>query len=67
MSRSMPPVAGSLVKASGRDGWYFGIGVRQQAQQTGRDRRGFGVELARRLGVAQRTAQRLLTAAEARH
>jgi hypothetical protein len=37
------------------------------AQQTGRDRRGLGVELAGRLGVAQRTAQRLLTAAEARH
>ena len=37
-----------------------------EARQDGRDRRGLGVELARRLGVAQRTAQRLLTAAESR-
>jgi hypothetical protein len=36
-----------------------------EAQQSGRERRGLGVELARRLGVPQRTAQRLLTAAEA--
>ncbi len=36
-----------------------------EARQDGRDLRGLGVELARRLGVAQRTAQRLLTAAEA--
>lgn len=37
------------------------------ACEAGRDRRGLGVELARRLGVPQRTAQRLLTAVEARH
>ncbi|GAA3950735.1 hypothetical protein Aau02nite_92460 [Amorphoplanes auranticolor] len=37
-----------------------------EARQDGRDRRGLGVELARRLGVAQRTAQRLLTVADAR-
>ncbi|MGA5305957.1 hypothetical protein ACPCHT_39130 [Nucisporomicrobium flavum] len=35
-----------------------------EADAAGRDRRGLGVELARRLGVPQRTAQRLLTAAE---
>ena len=34
-----------------------------QAREAGQDRRGLGVELARRLGVAQRTAQRLLTIA----
>ena len=38
-----------------------------EAYQDGRGRRGLGVELARRLGVAQRTAQRLLTAAEIDH
>jgi hypothetical protein len=37
-----------------------------EARQDGRDRRGLGVELARRLDVAQRTAQRLLTVAEGR-
>ncbi|MET0494328.1 MAG: hypothetical protein ABW000_14470 [Actinoplanes sp.] len=36
-----------------------------EARHDGRDRRGLGVELARRLGIAQRTAQRLLTVAEA--
>lgn len=36
-----------------------------KARKTGRDRRGLGVELAGRLGIAPRTAQRLLTAAEA--
>ena len=36
-----------------------------EAREAGRDRRGLGVELARRLGVPQRTAQRLLTVAEA--
>ncbi|GAB1641520.1 hypothetical protein [Krasilnikovia sp. MM14-A1259] len=36
-----------------------------EARAAGRDRRGLGVELARRLGVPQRTAQRLLTVAEA--
>ncbi len=36
-----------------------------EAEAAGRDRRGLGVELARRLGVPQRTAQRLLTAADA--
>lgn len=36
-----------------------------EAGKDGRDRRGLGVELARRLDIAQRTAQRLLTAAEA--
>jgi hypothetical protein len=35
-----------------------------EADAAGRDRRGLGVELSRRLGVAQRTAQRLLTAAD---
>ncbi len=35
-----------------------------EAEAAGRDRRGLGVELARRLGVPQRTAQRLLTAAD---
>lgn len=34
-----------------------------QARAARRDRRGLGVELARRLGIAERTAQRLLTAA----
>jgi hypothetical protein len=34
-----------------------------EAREAGRDRRGLGVELARRLGVPQRTAQRLLTVA----
>ena len=34
-----------------------------QARAAGRDRRGLGVELAHRLGVGERTAQRLLTAA----
>ncbi|GLY98829.1 hypothetical protein [Actinoplanes sp. NBRC 103695] len=34
-----------------------------EADATGRDRRGLGIELARQLGVAQRTAQRLLAAA----
>jgi len=34
-----------------------------EARAAGRDRRGLGVELARRLGIAERTAQRLLTAA----
>ena len=34
-----------------------------EADATGRDRRGLGIELARRLGVAQRTAQRLLATA----
>jgi hypothetical protein len=38
-----------------------------EAQAAGRDRRGLGIELGRRLGVAQRTAQRLLTAADADH
>jgi hypothetical protein len=36
-----------------------------EARSAGRDRRGLGVELARRLGIGQRTAQRLLTAASA--
>ncbi|RZU48797.1 hypothetical protein EV385_0521 [Krasilnikovia cinnamomea] len=36
-----------------------------EAREAGHDRRGLGVELARRLGIAPRTAQRLLTAAEA--
>jgi hypothetical protein len=36
-----------------------------EADATGRDRRGLGIELAQRLGVAQRTAQRLLAAASA--
>ncbi|GAA0490856.1 hypothetical protein Ade02nite_23400 [Paractinoplanes deccanensis] len=36
-----------------------------EAAATGHGRRGLGAELARRLGVAERTAQRLLTAAEA--
>ncbi|GAA3346575.1 hypothetical protein GCM10020358_58080 [Amorphoplanes nipponensis] len=35
-----------------------------EAREAGRDRRGLGVELARRLGTSQRTAQRLLTVAE---
>ena len=35
-----------------------------EAREAGRDRRGLGVELARRLGIPQRTAQRLLTTAE---
>ena len=34
------------------------------AHNTGRDRRGLGVELAHRLGVSERVAQRLLAAAE---
>jgi hypothetical protein len=34
-----------------------------EADRSGWDRRGLGVELARRLGIAERTAQRLLTAA----
>jgi hypothetical protein len=34
-----------------------------EALAAGRDRRGLGVELARRLGIAERTAQRLLSAA----
>jgi hypothetical protein len=34
-----------------------------EARATGRDRRGLGVELAQRLGIGERTAQRLLTAA----
>jgi hypothetical protein len=38
-----------------------------EADAAGRDRRGLGVELARRLGVPQRTAQRLLTAADAQN
>jgi hypothetical protein len=38
-----------------------------EAREAGRDRRGLGVELARRLGVPQRTAQRLLTVAENQH
>jgi hypothetical protein len=33
------------------------------ARAAGRDRRGLGVELAHRLGIGERTAQRLLTAA----
>ncbi|MGC9667434.1 hypothetical protein ACNTMW_12865 [Planosporangium sp. 12N6] len=36
-----------------------------EAQEAGRDRRGLGVELARRLGIPERTAQRLLAVAEA--
>lgn len=36
-----------------------------EAREAGRDRRGLGVELARRLGIPQRTAQRLLAVAEA--
>jgi len=36
-----------------------------EADATGRDRRGLGIELARRLGVTERTAQRLLAAASA--
>ncbi len=35
-----------------------------EAREAGRDRRGLGVELSRRLGIPQRTAQRLLTTAE---
>ncbi|OJF13139.1 hypothetical protein [Couchioplanes caeruleus] len=35
-----------------------------EAREAGRGRRGLGVELARRLGIPQRTAQRLLTVAE---
>lgn len=35
-----------------------------QARAEGRDRRGLGIELAQRLGIPQRTAQRLLAAAE---
>ena len=35
-----------------------------EARKAGRDRRGLGVELASRLGIAQRTAQRLLSAVE---
>lgn len=35
-----------------------------QARAEGRDRRGLGIELAQRLGIPQRTAQRLLGAAE---
>ena len=34
-----------------------------EAARDGRDRRGLGIELARRLGISQRTAQRLLTVA----
>jgi hypothetical protein len=34
-----------------------------EARASGRERRGLGVELARRLGIGERTAQRLLTAA----
>jgi hypothetical protein len=34
-----------------------------EADATGRDRRGLGIELARRLGITERTAQRLLAAA----
>ena len=37
-----------------------------EAAEEGRDRRGLGVKLARRLGIPQRTAQRLLTVAETR-
>lgn len=37
-------------------------GLLAQAHATGRDRRGLGVELAHRLGIGERTAQRLLTA-----
>jgi hypothetical protein len=33
-----------------------------QAHAAGRDRRGLGIELAHRLGIGERTAQRLLTA-----
>lgn len=39
------------------------IDLLADAQATGRDRRGLGVELAQRLGIRERTAQRLLTAA----
>lgn len=35
-----------------------------EAREAGRDRRGLGVELARRLEITERTAQRLLTAAQ---
>jgi hypothetical protein len=35
-----------------------------EAREAGRDRRGLGVELSRRLGTPQRTAQRLLTTVE---
>lgn len=35
-----------------------------EAQAAGRDRRGLGVELASRLGLGERTAQRLLNAAD---
>jgi hypothetical protein len=33
-----------------------------EANSTGRDQRGLGMELARRLGIGERTAQRLLAA-----
>lgn len=39
------------------------IALVAEADRTGRDRRGLGVELARRLSIPQRTAQRLLATA----
>jgi hypothetical protein len=39
------------------------VDLLDEAQTSGRDRRGLGVELARHLAITERTAQRLLTAA----
>ncbi|MDG4807623.1 hypothetical protein O7634_12760 [Micromonospora sp. WMMD1120] len=39
------------------------IALLAEADRTGRDRRGLGVALAQQLGIAQRTAQRLIAAA----
>jgi hypothetical protein len=41
------------------------VALLREADATGRDRRGLGIELAQQLGIAQRTAQRLLAAASA--